>query len=200
MGRSVNIFILEDDDLVSGVLVRVATRWGRPVLARTVTEGYQLLGTAGPYAAFVIDVGLPDGNGMHVLAAARITHPWTPALVATGILSDAIASAAFTLRALCTAKPVSPSELSQFLEDAVTDPIALTVQERAKRTGMPPAATDVYMRAAVDDASREEIAKARGGSPLTVRDHEDAVREKLGVDKFDRAVKDALREAARRRR
>jgi DNA-binding NarL/FixJ family response regulator len=201
MAEKANILIVEDDDQVSRVFVRVANRIGLARLAPNVAAAVELLSEVKDWGAFIMDVGLPDGDGLEVLACARLIHPWTPALIVTGILSDRIASAAYGLRpAACIPKPVNVRHLLAFLEEALSDPIALAIRDRAAQCALTPAITDVYMKAALDGASREQIAKERGKSPWTVRDQEEMVREKVGARSFHEAVTGVLREAARRRR
>jgi DNA-binding NtrC family response regulator len=201
MADRTNTLIVEDDDQVSRVLVRVASKVGQAHLAPNVAAAVELLPEVKMWGAFLLDVGLPDGDGMEVLACARSLHPWTPALIVTGILSDRIASAAYSLRpAVCIPKPLNIRHVIEFLDEALTDPIAAAVGDRAQKHRLAPAITDVYLKAAVDGASRDEIAARRHSSPWTVRDQEEVIRDKVGARSFPDAVTGVLREAARRRR
>lgn len=155
------------------------------------------------WSALVIDVGLPDGSGIDVLARAREVDVRTPALVLTGLLSSAVANAAFDLRAGCIGKPVSGIRLAHFLQDALSgpargsDPVGDIARDWAAACGLSLGETDVLVKAATG-ASREEIAELRGSSSLTVKDQMKRVREKTGHASFGDAVSHLLREAIRR--
>jgi two-component system response regulator TctD len=100
------ILVVEDEPLVSRGILLLVNRFGQAHLACTVAAaGTAILGRQS-WGAFVIDVGLPDGSGIDVLAQAREGHPRTPALVLTGLLCPQVANAAFDLGAGCVAKPV----------------------------------------------------------------------------------------------
>jgi CheY-like chemotaxis protein len=52
-------------------------------VARTVKEGFEALHSHRKWTGFLIDVGLPDGNGLDVLGKARENGNHAPALIFT---------------------------------------------------------------------------------------------------------------------
>ncbi len=115
-----SILVVEDEPLVSRGLMLLAGKFGQAHLAPTVAAARMALESIDDWVAFVIDVGLPDGSGMDVLARAREMHPRASALVLTGQLSPQIANAAFDLRAVIVAKPVDTARLAGFLQEALS--------------------------------------------------------------------------------
>ena len=82
-----NILIVDDDESLRHLLVISAkSRGWHPVAAETGREGLQLLNSA--IMAVVLDHGLPDGDGIEVLAQLREKQPDVPVIMLTG-LNDA---------------------------------------------------------------------------------------------------------------
>jgi DNA-binding NarL/FixJ family response regulator len=193
------ILVVEDEPLVSRCVVLLANQFGRAQLVCTAAAACNALSAMEDWSAFVIDVGLPDGSGMDVLAQARQVHPRTPALVLTGLLSPEVANAAFDLGAACVAKPVSTGRLSHFLQEALSGTRMPDILYDAARAwaalyGLSFGETDVLLKAA-NGALRDEIAECRGSSSLTVKGQERRVHEKTGDASFHGAVSRLLLEA-----
>ena len=100
------VLVVEDEPLVSRGILLLTNQVAQAHLAPTAAAASTALSGTESWGAFVIDVGLPDGSGIDVLARARVVHPRTPALILTGVLSSQVANAAFDLGAACVAKPV----------------------------------------------------------------------------------------------
>lgn len=82
-----NILIVDDDESLRHLLIISAkSRGWHPVAAETGREGLQLLNSA--IMAVVLDHGLPDGDGIEVLAQLREKQPDVPVIMLTG-LNDA---------------------------------------------------------------------------------------------------------------
>jgi DNA-binding response OmpR family regulator len=76
--------VIEDDAAVAAAISRTLERGGTLVdVAATANEG-QTLALVGNYDAIVLDLGLPDKNGMMVIQALRRDGADTPILVLTG--------------------------------------------------------------------------------------------------------------------
>ena len=80
------------------------------------------------YGAWLLDVLVPDGSGLDVLAWARARGDHTPALVMTGLADRVLANHAQALDAEFLYKPYSQENLEAFLRRAE--------QALASRTGM----------------------------------------------------------------
>jgi DNA-binding response OmpR family regulator len=110
--------VVEDDDAVARALTRIVRFYGEVALATTAGDARRLLEQAGPWKAFVLDVGLPDGSGLDLLADVREAFPSTPALVLTGRTEASAINAAFDLDAHYAVKPIEESRVRRFLDVA----------------------------------------------------------------------------------
>jgi DNA-binding NtrC family response regulator len=78
------IIIIDDDMLTRVSTADLITSWGYEVeTAASFTEGVKLLNEAVPDVA-IIDLRLPDGDGMEVLNLIREQHPEVDAIILTG--------------------------------------------------------------------------------------------------------------------
>ena len=77
------VLIVEDDRRLTSVLSASLRADGYAVdLAETVEDG-RWLATEAPYDAILLDVGLPDGDGIDLCLALREVGVWAPILVLT---------------------------------------------------------------------------------------------------------------------
>ncbi len=164
--------VVEDEELVARALRKVLAPFGEVSLAMTVKEAETLLASGAEWSAFFIDIGLPDGSGMAVLAQARGAHPETPAMVLTGKLDAEAINTAFDLEAEYVLKPVRRSRIANFLLLRSDFPTKLRreVESWRAKYSLSDAEADVLERAAKGE-SRESIAASRGCSLLTVKAH-----------------------------
>lgn len=87
------LLIIEDNERLAGLLASGLDRQGFACdKATSLEEADACFGTA-EYDAIVLDLGLPDGDGLAWLAQARRAHRMVPALILTarGALGDRIA-------------------------------------------------------------------------------------------------------------
>jgi DNA-binding response OmpR family regulator len=81
------VLVVEDEADLLATYRRLLGRVGvRVVTASTRREGLQAL-EAERFAAVIVDVRLPDGDGLDVVRAARAMAPPAPAMVVTGFPS-----------------------------------------------------------------------------------------------------------------
>jgi DNA-binding NarL/FixJ family response regulator len=179
------ILIVEDDFLVSRSIATTARTFGDTVVVPSAATARCALAGTGEWAAFLLDVGLPDGSGMDVLQFARRSHPTTPALCLTGLIEPELANKAFDLGATCIWKPYEPQRLKRFLRDASMhefgkiDPIELAVQDWALRYRLTSAETDV-LRKTVAGETCEWIGESRGTTTSTIKSLWKQIRMKTG--------------------
>uniref|UniRef100_UPI0035CA4A99 response regulator n=1 Tax=uncultured Sphingomonas sp. TaxID=158754 RepID=UPI0035CA4A99 len=77
------ILLVEDEDAVAAALIDALSRRGQPVdRARDVAEAEAYL-AAIDYAAVLLDLGLPDGDGIDLLTRMRARGDTRPVLVLT---------------------------------------------------------------------------------------------------------------------
>lgn len=170
------ILMVDDDPLVVRALTHVIRQAQRePVVVGTAREARALLGNGAEWAGIIIDIGLPDGSGLDLLARVRTTHPSIPAMVLTGSVDAKAANAAYDLRAQYVIKPVARERIRRFLCEAAAHEagadlsvhIERAVDASAQSSGLSEAEHDILRRSALGQ-DRETIARERRASRLTV--------------------------------
>jgi DNA-binding NarL/FixJ family response regulator len=171
------ILMVDDDPLVVRALTHVIRQAQRePVVVGTAREARALLSNGeSNWAGIIIDIGLPDGSGLDLLARVRATHPSIPAMVLTGSVDAKAANAAYDLRAQYVIKPVARDRIRRFLCEAAAHEagadlsvhIERSVDASARASGLSEAEHDILRRSALGQ-DRETIARERSASRLTV--------------------------------
>jgi len=191
--------VVEDEAPTAKHLARLIRAHGAAVVARTVQEALARLADFLPWSGFIIDVGLPDGSGLDVLASARLMHPTTPALVLTGDTERETINRAYSLGAGYLVKPIATEAIESFLVGASGVGFAARVervlQAWARRYAFSAAQVDVLRRAAMG-ADRRAIAIGRETSELTVKRQGASILTLTKDSSFHAAVERLLREVA----
>lgn len=110
------ILLVEDETVVLRAIMRQLRDGYTCTVARTVREAILALESDARWDGLIVDIGLPDGDGLDVVRAARMLHPGTPVLVATGNATPKRVNEVFTLRARLVVKPVRRWMLMHMLQ------------------------------------------------------------------------------------
>jgi DNA-binding NarL/FixJ family response regulator len=110
------ILCLEDDALMSHALRRTLADHDVDIVERADAARARIREQR--YAAWVLDIRVPDGSGLEVLAWARARGDMTPAVITTGMLERANANDAQALGAEFLFKPFTKANLDAFLHRA----------------------------------------------------------------------------------
>jgi DNA-binding NarL/FixJ family response regulator len=200
--------VVEDEPLVVRGLVRLVRRHGEAVVAGTAREADLVLAEAVRWCGWIIDIGLPDGSGLDVLARARPRHPQTPALVQTGNLEAALVNRAYDLRADYVVKSQDPERVRRFVrESSAAMPlpgisldfaagVEQIVQAWTSQDGLSDAEADILRRAALGE-DRAAIGKARNCSQQTINKHVVNLLRRTRDRTLHAATERLLREVAR---
>jgi len=201
-------FLVVEDDVAMvrsfGRLLRSEQRrtgihLGELDVAQTVREGIETLAKRSDWRGFVIDVGLPDGNGLDVLARAREKGSHAPAVVLTALNDPATITRAFELRSRYLVKTADTQSILSFFNDAVSaDATTLygtsdIVRDWVTRYHLTAAEADILV-AAVEGEARDAVACARGITPRTLNAHVHNLLHKTGDKSLLAAVARLLRE------
>ncbi len=189
--------VVEDHRGVARAIERILTRSGHTTVAGSIREAERAVKAHRVWTAFFIDLGLPDGSGLDLLANLRASHPKTPALVLTG-RTDALAiNATYDLDASFVAKPVHASRIEQFLRAnaSLTTRIEKAVAGWEAKYELSEAESDVLIMSA-QGRRRDAIARARATSELTVKKHAANLLRKTDDASLAAAVARLLREVA----
>ncbi len=188
--------VIEDEAPTARALARIAARFGRPTIAGTLAEALSLLEGDDVWAGLLVDIGLPDGDGLELVLRVREADPLQPAMIVSALLDARTLALARRLSVPCCPKPWPQSEIEAFLSQAsLRSRIDRTISAHAERHGLTASETDILRRAVLLGATREEIAQARGTSVLTVKKQIDTILLRSGARSFDALVAEVLRDA-----
>jgi DNA-binding response OmpR family regulator len=121
-GHQPTVLLVEDDELVRDAMTRILVREGYMVL--TASSGHDAIGQVkeplSPIDVVLLDVHLPDINGIDLCARLREIHPSMPVVVCTGEADPEEAAELLKLgvhRYFC--KPIAVEELLATVEAAL---------------------------------------------------------------------------------
>ncbi|MBO9707389.1 MAG: response regulator transcription factor [Caulobacter sp.] len=213
-----NVVIVEDDP-------RIATHVARGVAAH---DGLSLLGTAGTLAEaralldqevqiFILDLGLPDGNGIDLIAEIRARHGAGPKILVLSVLGDQETVLAAVLSGAdgYLLKDLNSLDIGQQVADALaggaplSPTIAASVLRYLRDQHEPPQTED----GAPDLSPREfevlqllargyknkQVAETLSLSPHTIGEYVRSIYRKLGVTSRGQALLRAFRSGLLRR-
>jgi DNA-binding NarL/FixJ family response regulator len=187
--------VVEDDPALRRALSRIIRRYGEAVGVATVREGQALASDGSRWSGLFIDLGLPDGSGLDVLAWARAAHNRAPAMVLTGWADPDAINAAFDMHAHYVVKPFSTERIKRFLANAtsVASRIEPAFRSWVARYELSEAEADVLWQSALG-AGKAAIASARHTSELTVKKQVMTLLRRTGDGSLHAAVERLLRE------
>lgn len=187
--------IVEDDRLLGPAFAALVGRGPKREarLARTLGEARGAL-CERPFTGLVLDVQLPDGSGLDLLAQLRARGDRTPALVVTGLYDRAIANRAHELGAGCVSKPSVRANLELFVEESTVlaaeggARLDAAVAILARRHELTPREAEVAHLVALG-LPRGGLAAALGISENTLKHHVRAVLAKCGAPRLEALVR-----------
>ena len=147
----------------------------------------------------VIDVGLPDGDGMDLLDAFRLRWWSAPALVLTGRFEPALVNRAQRTGAEYSVKPLEFDSLDSFASRLVAPRDATEVRREcaafAKRYGFTPSEGRILALAG-DGVARDDIPVRLGLSENTVKSQVRSLLHKSGDFELADLVRRVLKRVA----
>jgi DNA-binding NarL/FixJ family response regulator len=118
------ILLVADDALARAAIARLLKGIVDVVGVGTIAEARDALGGRA-WGGFVVDVTLPAGNGLYLLAEMRKGNERVPALVVTEHCTQEFVNRAFSLRASYLCKPYAPSDLMSFAKRSAVENVSL---------------------------------------------------------------------------
>jgi DNA-binding NarL/FixJ family response regulator len=173
--------VVDDEPLATRLLSRVLARFASVDAANSRTSACEALRSQNVWSGFIIDLFLPDGSGLDVLAAVRERHRLSPAILLSGELIPEAVNGAFALDARCLCKPCPPHYLEQFAREALTfqdeipSRITKAVNDLAAQHSLSPAQVEILL-GVVRGIDRLDIVAARH---VTENTHKTQVRSML---------------------
>lgn len=117
-----HLLVIDDEPAVSVVLEHACQSWGhRMTVARSLASARAAL-QGETFDLAIIDVGLPDGDGLDFLAELRQESATAtlPAIILTGAGADDVFDRAEKLGGNVVTKPFSPSKLGELVASLVS--------------------------------------------------------------------------------
>ncbi len=189
------LLCLEDDTHMRAALTHALTAHDLD-LVETIRTAKQRIASSS-YAAWLLDVSVPDGSGLDLLAWARLRGHRTPALVMTGLPDLQLANHAQILGAEFVHKPYGKSHIDSFLArvtlelEVAAHPVR-KAEEFTKENVLTPREGDV-IRAIVSGVPRASLASELGIAESTVKTLVRRILKRTGHDNLDQVLRDLLR-------
>lgn len=188
------ILIVEDEPSLSTTLVRSTDTYFVPVIAGSKAEAIAKVKGGLDVAAAIVDVGLPDGDGLDVVAALRKQAADVPILVLTGSNDPQTINRAQLLRAEYVVKPFFQDNVARFVQRALAHRSSLDKDKLQAAVAQISADHRLSTREsqilvfAVEGVPRRHMADVLGVSENTVKTQVRSLLEKLGKETLSEAV------------
>lgn len=190
------ILLLEDEELIARSVARILKGSVDVYVANTVSAALDALGSH-DWHRLLLDIKLPDGNGLDVLATARHLGCDAPALVVTASTDREAINRACALDAQYLVKPFDGTELLAFVTGRDTRrPHARMLMDWTTRYRLTRAEWRV-LQAAVTGATHDQIAAEYDIALGTLKVHVKNLLRKTGDRSLVGAAARLLREALR---
>jgi DNA-binding NarL/FixJ family response regulator len=192
--------VVEDDPSVGRMLRRVLEQFRPTSVVSSVRAAKKTLRSDGPWTGLVVDIGLPDGSGLDVVAHARMRHPLLPVLVLTGLYDPAYINRSHALQTEVACKPIDQTDLVGFVQRAIAFErvperrLARLVDELAREVALTPNEVEL-VAAALADVPRAALAEQLAVSENTLKTRVRNLLGKTGHGSLHALVKQLLREA-----
>jgi DNA-binding NarL/FixJ family response regulator len=164
--------VVDDEPITTRSISRVLGQFGAVASASTAAEARELVSARPAWSGLVVDLWLPDGSGLDLLASLRRRVPLAPAVLLSGDMAADAVNAAFALDARCLCKPCPTEHLRQFALEAlmaereIPDRIMKAVRDLAARHALTPAQTEILL-SVVRGIDRASIVASRHVSENT---------------------------------
>jgi DNA-binding NarL/FixJ family response regulator len=199
MTEPLAFLVVEDEVALRRAVVRSLSHHGRTDEVTSCSAAHDALQTT-KYDSLIVDVGLPDGNGLELIAEARQKWPAIWVLVLTGNIEHATIARVHELGVRYLLKPFSPSQLLVHVEETrarrnAGDRRVNVALDRWTRGHNLTAVETELLALGARGVPRDEIAVLRRVKPDTIRKQIQTLLQKTGEHTFEGAVNTLLREA-----
>lgn len=189
-GRAV--LIVEDDEYVARAVARLIPSPDHPVVVGSVAEARGALATGTSFRAAVVDIGLPDGNGLDVVRRLRQSDASLPILVLTAQLDRALVNDVHELQAEFVCKPDFATNLQAFFERVNEPRERLPIDEESlevviEALALTPRERDI-VRLSMSGVPRGRLAEVMGISENTLKKQVRSLLEKTHQSSLSEAL------------
>ena len=188
------ILIVEDEKSLSTTLVRATETYFAAVCASSKAAAIDLVDGGEQVVAAIVDVGLPDGDGLDVVAALRKRSADMPILVLTGSNEPSTINRAQLLRAEYVVKPFFKDNLQRFVQRALAHHSAVDKEALQAQVTQITSECRLSQREAqililaVEGVPRRRMSEVLDVSENTVKTQVRSLLDKLGKETLSDAV------------
>ena len=198
-GTHLSFLVVEDEVGVRRLLGRGLAPHGQVEAVGTCAAARMSLRVR-KYDALIVDVCLPDGSGLDLIAVANEKSPGIVVLVLTGTTEHEVIRRTLQEGARYLLKPFDLSDLAAVAEEVTSRRqaggrrIQLSLDRWAKDFALSKTEVELLALGALG-VPREKFSSQRGVRPDTIRKQIQALLQRTGDDTFEGAVNSLLREA-----
>jgi DNA-binding NarL/FixJ family response regulator len=194
--------IVEDEPTLARTLARTFGRHGSVDVVHSMSAARDKLGNDSEWTGVVLDLILPDGYGLDLLAEIRQIHGALPVLVLTGELNRDVVNKVQTMRGEYVCKPASADNLNPFIQRALAQErvddaaIGQRIEHLARQLKLTRRETEL-LTLSVDGLSRKELADALGVAENTVKAQIRSLLKKSGARSLATLAQKVIKGATR---
>jgi DNA-binding NarL/FixJ family response regulator len=194
--------IVEDEPTLARTLARTFGRHGPVQVVHSMVAAREKLAEEIEWLGVVLDLILPDGYGLDLLAEIRQRHGELPVLVLTGELNRDVVNKVQTLRGEYVCKPASADNLNPFIQRALAQArvddaaIGQRIEHLARQLKLTRRETEL-LTLSVDGLSRKELADALGVAENTVKAQIRSLLKKSGARSLATLAQKVIKGATR---
>jgi DNA-binding NarL/FixJ family response regulator len=194
--------IVEDEPTLARTLARTFGRHGPVEVVHSMAAAREKLENRAEWTGVVLDLILPDGYGLDLLAEIRESHGGLPVLVLTGELNRDVVNKVQTMRGEYVCKPASADNLNPFIQRALAqervDDVAIgqRIEHLARQLKLTRRETEL-LTLSVDGLSRKELAEALGVAENTVKAQIRSLLKKSGARSLATLAQKVIKGATR---
>jgi DNA-binding NarL/FixJ family response regulator len=188
------LLIVEDEASLLATLVRTTETYFIPILAGSKALAVSAIDKNKDLAAAIVDVGLPDGDGLDLVDDLRKRVPDMPVLVLTGSNDPSTINRAQLLRAEYVVKPFFTDNVARFVQRALAHRSSLDKDRLSAQVAQISSDHRLSQREAqiliyaVEGVPRRHIADVLKVSENTVKTQVRSLLDKLGKETLSEAV------------
>jgi DNA-binding NarL/FixJ family response regulator len=197
--------IVEDEPTLARTLARTFGRHRSVEVVHSMAAAREMLDGGRDWTGVVLDLILPDGYGLDLLADIRKEQGALPVLVLTGELNRDVVNKVQTLRGEYVCKPASAENLNPFIQRALAQEtvddaaIGQRIEHLARQLRLTRRETEL-LTLSVDGLSRKQLAEALGVAENTVKAQIRSLLKKSGARSLatlaQKVIKGAVRESS----
>lgn len=188
------LLVVEDDPAVARSIARLVTANAACVFVETIAAAREHLESGMLLAGAIIDIGLPDGNGLELLRTIRDRGVFAPVLVLTAQLERSLVNEAHALGAAYVCKPEFRRNVESFVEQIARFDqgpnqarVEVAVDAASASYGLTPREREILGRAA-QGTPRSHLAEVLRVSENTVKTQIRSMLEKAGQSSLSELV------------